>query len=239
MALCKSDGFSKMPILRRALSAGHLNPLHLKAPQFFLFLIFASSVTMSFGQNFEGKVTYANSYTSKMPNVSDEMFSSMMGTTQEYLMKGADYKSSTNGTFFQWQLYLSKDNKLYNKVSNSPTIGWIDGAVNTDEVIKSEVNKNVLEVLGYKCDELILTCKSGVQKYYFNRTFKLDPKLHEQHKFGNWSEYLSRAHALPLKVIIDNPQFTLESTATEVKPMKVDEKIFELPKDSKVEKSTY
>ena len=92
----------------------------------------------------------------------------MMGTTQEYLIKDGNYKSSANGTFFQWQLYINKDNKLYNKMSNSPTIFWNDGSVNPDEVIKAEINQGVIEILGYQCDELILTCKSGIQKYYFS-----------------------------------------------------------------------
>jgi len=45
----------------------------------------------------------------------------MMGSTQEYLIKGGDYKSIANGTLVQWQLFINKDNKLYNKMSNSET----------------------------------------------------------------------------------------------------------------------
>ncbi len=68
---------------------------------------------------------------------------------------------------------------------------WNDGAVNPDSVLKTELNKEVVDILGYKCDELILTCKSGVQKYYFNSKLQIDPKLFENHKFGNWYQYLS------------------------------------------------
>lgn len=209
----------------------------MKAFKLILFLL--TAVAATYGQDFEGKVIYKNTYKSKIPNASSEQLSSMMGTTQEYLIKGGNYKSSTNGTFLQWQLYINKDNKLYNKMANSPTIMWNDGSVNGDEVITAEIRKGVLEVMGYTCDELVLTCKSGVQKYYFSSGLKVDPKLFEKHKYGNWSEVISRTHALPIKMIIDSSQLTLECLATEIIPMKLEDKIFELPADSKIEKSAY
>jgi len=204
-----------------------------------LLVLLVTVVATAHGQDFEGKVVYKNDCKSKIPTATSEQFNSMIGTRQEYLIKGGNYKSATNGTFLQWQLYINKDNKLYNKMANSPTILWNDGAVNPDEVVKAEINKAVIEVMGQKCDELILTCKSGVQKYYFDPKLKVDPTLFEKHKFGNWNEVISRTNSLPLKMIIDSPQFTLESIATEIVPMKLDDKIFELPAGSKIEKSPY
>ena len=89
--------------------------------------------------------------------MTDHQWTSVMGSTQEYLIKGSDYKSIANGTLVQWQLYINKDNKLYNKMSNSETAFWNDASVQGDEVLKVEVNKGVTEILGYKCDEVILT----------------------------------------------------------------------------------
>lgn len=201
--------------------------------------ILLTTVTLTFGQNFEGKVIYKNQYKSKIANVTNEQFTSMMGTTQEYLIKEGNYKSLTNGTFFQWQLYINNDNRLYNKMTNSPTILWNDGGISADEVVKTEINKGVIEILGQMCDELILTCKSGIQKYYFSNKLRVDPKLFEKHKFGNWNEVMTKTNSLPLKMIIDSPQFTLECLAIEIVPMKLDDKTFTLPVDSKVEKSPY
>ena len=199
-----------------------------------------ATISCAYAQgSFQGKIVYENKYKSKIDNVSNEQLSSMMGTTQEYLIKGGNYKSSTNGTFFQWQLYINSANKLYSKMANSPTIFWNDGSTNPDEVIKAEINKGVTEILGYQCDELILTCKSGLQKYYFSSKLGVDPKLFEKHKFGNWNEIMSRTHGLPLKMVIDNPQFALESIAKEILPTELDDKIFELPADSHVLKSPY
>jgi hypothetical protein len=203
-------------------------------------IIFTVLTTMTvFGQSFEGKIFYANTYKSKNQKMTDQQWTSMMGSTQEYLIKGGDYKSIANGTLVQWQLYINKDNKLYNKMSNSETAFWNDASVQGDEILKFEVNKGVTEILGYKCDEVILTCKSGLQKYYFNSKLSVDTKLFSNHKFGNWFDYLSKSNSLPLKSVIETAQFTMESVATEVKPMKIDTKTFELPAGIKTEKSPY
>ena len=106
-------------------------------------------------------------------------------------------------------------------------------------MLKAELRHDALGVLGYKCDELVLTCKSGTQKYYFNPSLSADNKLYEKHKYGNWAEYMSRAKSLPLKTIIENEQFTMESVAVEIKPMVLEKTFFSLPVDSKVEKSPY
>lgn len=203
-----------------------------------LILITLFAIT-SFGQTFEGKIVYKNTYKSKMPNVTDEQFTTMMGSTQEYFIKNGDYKSVANGSFFQWQLYVNKDNKLYSKTADSEILLWQDVATNSDEILKAEVKKEVIEVLGYKCDELILTTKSGTEKYYFNTKLSVDTKRFVNHKFGNWYAFLSKANSLPLKSIVDNTQFTLESVATEVKEMKLDKTFFELPANSKLKKSPY
>jgi hypothetical protein len=204
------------------------------------FLIILTVVTSTtFGQIFEGRILYENSYKSKNPNVTDQQWISMMGSTQEYFIKEGDYKSIMNGTLVQWQLYINKENKIYTKMSNSEKALWNDASIQGDEVLKSELNKNVTEVLGFKCDEIILTCKSGLQKYYFSSHLKVETNLYSNHKFGNWFEYLSKSNALPLKLIIETAQFTMEGIATSINPTKLERTLFEIPIGIKTEKSPY
>jgi len=124
-------------------------------------------------------------------------------------------------------------------MANSETLFWNDGAANTDEILKAEINKDVIEILGYKCDELVLTCKSGIQKYYFNTKLSVDTKLFVNHKFGNWYDFLSKSNSLPLKSIVTNSQFTLESVATAINEMELDKTFFDLPAGAKTMKSPY
>jgi hypothetical protein len=194
---------------------------------------------LGFSQNFEGKIVYENNYKSKSEKITDQQFNSMMGTKQEFYIKNGNYKSVVNGTYMLWQLYLNNDNKIYSQMANIPSVLWTDAAIANEQIIKSEIKKNAAKILNYDCSELTLTCKSGVQKYYFSSKFPIDAKVFEKHKYGNWYDYLVKANAVPLKSVIETAQFTLTSTATEVTPMKVEDSMFELPANVKTEKSPY
>ncbi len=64
-----------------------------------LFFLLLLSPIMCFVQSFEGTITYSNSYKSKSPQLKDEQLNSMMVTTQEYYIKGGNYKSVFNGMY--------------------------------------------------------------------------------------------------------------------------------------------
>lgn len=213
-----------------------INNMKTKAPLFLL--AFLLSFT-SFAQTFEGKIVYKNKYKSKAPNVTDAQLNSMMGSKYEYYIKNGDYRSTTNGLLLEWQLYVNKDNKLYNKMASEEGARWNDCAINTDSILKVELNEDVTEILGYKCDELVFTCKSGIQKYYYSRKIAVDPKLYVNHKYFNWYEFVSRSNALPLKAIVDINQFTWESVATDVQEMKLEDSFFALPANIPTQQSNY
>ena len=205
----------------------------------FLMLALLWATTWLNAQNFEGKITYSNIYKSKVAQVSDQQWTAMLGNTQEYEIKGGNYRSDTNGTMMQWILFLNKDNKLYSKLSTSETVFFSDVTVQGDEVTQSELKKGALTILGFLCDELTLTCTSGVQRYYFNSKFGVDPKLFVNHKLGNWYDFISKSKALPLKTIIETKQFTIESTALKITPMQLEASRFALPAGTKTEKSPF
>lgn len=195
---------------------------------------------IAFGQKpFEGMITYGLSIKSHNPQITDAQLATLMGTAQKYYIKGAYYKSVVNGKLMQWQLYDPKSNKIYNKMSNSETLLWIDAGANDDSVLSTQLNKGVTEILGYKCDELVLTCKSGVQKYYFSSKIGLDPSLYAQHRFMNWAYAMSRTHAVPLKMIVNSAQFDLEETATAIAPGPLENSFFQLPPGATTAKSPY
>ena len=194
----------------------------------FLLMMGFTSLSLS-AQNFEGEIVYQNVYQSKIAGLSDEKFTTLMGTEQDYFIKGANYKSVMNGTLAQWQLYVPGENKLYTKMSNSDSAFWDDAAINPDSVISFSLNKAAVKILGYTCDELILNCKSGTQKYYFNTALGIDPAKYVKHKYGNWYDYVLNSKSVPLKMEIDNAQFVMVSVAVEIKPSTLDNSIFQLP----------
>jgi len=190
-------------------------------------------------QSFEGTITYINSYKSKVPAMTDEQIGAMMGANQTYKIKGGNYHSSLDGSLMQWQLYRADENRIYMKLSSTSAVFWKDASENPDEVQEAVLNKKVEKVLGYTCDELVLTCKSGVQKYYFHSSVGVDPSIFTNHKFGNFSEMISRTKALPLKAVIETQQFTIVTIATEVKPEKVSDEVFKFPEGVNLQKSPY
>lgn len=196
-------------------------------------LIFFSTILSA--QNFKGEIIYSNTYESKIAHLSNVQLSGMLGNIQNYFTQNGNYKSITNGTLVLWQLYLNKENKLYNKMGNSETIYWNDCSVQGDEIVKVEINKNATIVLGMICDEIILVCTSGIQKYYFSSSLGVDPNLFMNHKLGNWYDYISKAKAFPLKITIDNQQFKMISIAKKVDVKDISDSFFDLPKGVKVE----
>ncbi|HTB25903.1 MAG TPA: hypothetical protein VK711_11050, partial [Puia sp.] len=193
-------------------------------------LLFSLLISLTvFGQGFEGEIIYQNTYKSKNPTITDDRLTSLMGSTEEYFIKGAAYKSVLNGKLLEWQLYIPSENKLYTKMSNNVSPISNDAGTNDDSVISFVLNKEVTDILGYKCDELIFTSKSGTEKYYFSSKLSIDPANYVNHKFGNWYMYVSMAKAIPLKIEVENPQFSLIYIATQVKPLKLDDSLFRLP----------
>lgn len=198
--------------------------------------IFLTAIVVN-AQSFEGKITYKNTYKSKNPGLGDTQLTSLMGDTQQYYIKGGNYRSDINGSLLQSQLYINQDNKLYTKMSNNENILFNDALVNNDEVLSAIVTKNTTTILGYKCEELVITTKNGIQKYYFASKLAVDAKLYTNHKYGNWDVYMANAHAMPLKITMNTPQFSMESLAVEVKSSKLQPELFILPKDIPIVKS--
>ena len=190
-------------------------------------------------QLFEGEIVYTNSYKTKSPQITNEQWMQLVGSMQHFYIKGSHYKSESNGNMVQWQMYDPTSNRLYNKTSQSDVLLWNDASVKNEEIISSSIKPHAATILGYDCDELTLTCKSGVQVYYFSSKLTADSRLYEKHLYANWYDFLKLAKAMSLKSIIETPQFTLEQTATEVIPKKLEDSFFTFPADTKTAKSPY
>lgn len=202
-------------------------------------LIFLVLTVTTLRAQFEGEIIYKNRYRSKIPAVSDEQLTAMLGTETQYYIKGGSYKTVCNGSVLQWQLYVNKDNKLYNKFVMSESLLWNDCNVDNDELEKTEIKRNVVKILGHECDEIILTGKKLTQTHYFSSKLKIDAKVFAKCKLYSFDKYTELTHAIPLKSIVELDQFTLESEAVEVKSMKLDDKLFELPPGAETAPSPY
>lgn len=73
-------------------------------------------------QYFEDEIIYSNKFISKMQGFTSEQLASLIGSMQEYFIKGGNYKSVTNGQSVSVQLYDYVSNRIYNKTPKSDTL---------------------------------------------------------------------------------------------------------------------
>lgn len=197
-------------------------------------ILFTVSAT---AQNFEGKISYSNIYQSKVANLKSEQLSEMMGSKQDYYIKGMKYKSILNGAFLKMQLYNPKQNKSYTLTGKNDTLYWEDCSINNEEAIKYELQKNKDTILGIPCDLMIIEAKSSKTYYYYNSKYAVNPELFKEHNYGNWYLILSKTKSLPLKTVYETDQFIMTGTATEIKAMKLEDAFFTMPYKNKIAKA--
>jgi len=187
-------------------------------------------------QHFEGKMVFKITVKSKIPGLSDERLNNMLGSSQDYFIKGGKYKSLFNGQMITMRIYDPTTHKIYNKHPNSDTLYWMDAGKNDDKVTGFEIKKNEETILGNPCDALVLTTKKGTTIYYYNNKYGLDKIKFVAHKFMNWSFLATKAGALPLKTTIENKQLRVEMTATEITPMTLTDAMFAIPANAPMKK---
>jgi hypothetical protein len=203
----------------------------------FLFVAALFSAPLCYSQSFEGEIVYKVTMKSKLP--ADARFSNMLGDKHVYTIRQGAYKIVSNGTIFQWELYKPDSNKLYLKSSNSDVITWKDAGVNTDTILKINRYKKAAVILGRTCDEIELICQKGIEKYYYDPSLAVSAQLFAKHKYQHWYAFVSESHALPLKITIENAQFSSAAIASSIKPIKFEPGHFDLPRGARTAKSPF
>ncbi|GAA3941044.1 hypothetical protein GO495_09430 [Chitinophaga oryziterrae] len=204
-----------------------------------LLLLLLFTPAISFAQTFEGKISYANSYKSNSPQLKDEQLGLMMGTIQDYYIKGGDYKSIVNGSLVKMQLYRSAENRSYTLTGKSDLLYWEDYGKNKDVATKFDIERGKETIMGVICDVLIVYTPKSKTFYYYSNKYGVNPGLFKQHAYGNWYYIISKTKALPLKIVYEDKQFTLTSIAVNISPMKLEAKLFEVPDKSKIVPATW
>lgn len=191
-------------------------------------LIFCLAVIFVQAQYFEGKVIYRNVVTSKTPGLSDSALSTLIGSEETYYIKGGFYQSITNGSGFYMQQYDHRNNRMYFRKPDVDTLYWLDAGKSTDKPLSYETREDAETVLGKRCDALVVQTASGTTVFYYSPRYTIDAAMFQRHLYGGWAFYVAKTGCLPLKTIIDNDKFHLESTATEVLSLDLKDSFFEI-----------
>ena len=155
---------------------------------------------------------------------------------QKYFYKGDTYKSEvgeeTRKTF---QVFKPKEKKLYTWQQNADTAVWVSSEQYSDKIKEVKQLEGEEDVLGIKCKKIVIISTLGETCYWYHpNKFKIDYETFKTHIYGNWSEYLKIAKALPLKYEIKSKIFHIVTTGIEVKELKINDSEFDLPLFKKV-----
>lgn len=182
-------------------------------------------------QNFEGRIRYQNTCQSSDPNFKKEYCDLITDSIQDYYFKKGNYKYQSIGVE-AWTLYLKKQNTIYAKTQKSKTVSAHKANRQTEpETGEIQINRNVITILGYSCDELILTNQNTIQKYYFHPRTYINPKYLKKHKYGKVNQILKITRAIPLKTIwiLKDQNIELISQAIEIENLEVNDSLFTIP----------
>lgn len=191
-------------------------------------LIISSNVI---AQNFNGYIFYKYTYLDSAGQDITKSKTQEKGYSleQHYFINDSNYLAlDENGILIQ--LYNSYDNNYY--FSMDGKVSSVNANIEFPPSPKIESNKEKVNVLNYRCKSRIFITELTKTTYFYSKKIAIDPKNFENHRFGNWSKYLSVSKgALPLRIVS-----AYEDYIQILEAVKVEEK--EVP-DEKFDISTY
>lgn len=180
------------------------------------------------GKSFEGKVFYDFTMKDKSGEMPADMVKMMFGEKQVYTIKKNKYKAEFDGQMSMKQYYLGGDS-MFLQMLGVEGLMWNDVRENTDELKSVDIEENAAKVAGVKCNLMTVKSKDQTSQYYYSADYPIDPADYSNHEYGFWKLYVEKSGAVPLKMIVDDNEFYIEATATEIKSMEIDESEFDLP----------
>jgi len=184
--------------------------------------------TVKAGDSFEGKIFYDFSMKDKSGEMPEEAIKMMFGEKQVYIIKKDKYKAEFGGQMSMKQYYIGGDS-LFMEMAGIEGLMWNDVNENTDKLKSVDIEKNVEKVAGVICNLITIKSDEQTAQYYYSSDYPIDPADYAKHDYAFWKLYVEKAKAVPLKMIVDDEEFYIEATATEIKPMKINDNEFDLP----------
>jgi hypothetical protein len=211
-----------------------------------LLIIFLGAITVtSFGQTFEGWITYKVEMA--IPNIGifpdsawQQMLEEQLGERgyglQKCYYKKNKYRSELDaGKEKGVQLFNPKNHLLYSWKLEEDTATTIDTRKYIDkfkEFVPSELTDTIM---GIPCKSITLKSSMGKMTIWYNSDyFKIAPDSYKNHVYGHWAKIIEQTGCLPLKIEQNVFMMKMTQTTIEYKEMPLSDKLFELPKFKKV-----
>ncbi len=210
--------------------------------------LFLFNTLFSYGQSFEGTVTYLVDVT-----VSKQMID--MGVTKEALLtrmraegswadtikssyKGGNYYNLLVRKDKQWSIYRADKNKLYTMQDgeDSDICTVTDASIDLEHSMTGKMRTvklldSTATVNGVVCKIVRVKWNTGITDYYYDPAqLPMDATLYAPHVTEAWGDYLKIAKALPIKITKGvNGIMTVTLTMVSAEKKSIDDKLFEIP----------
>ncbi len=194
----------------------------------------------SYGQSFEGSITYKLEAFNPNPEMIPDstwqdgvrsQFGNKGYLLQKYFYKKGNYISEIEaGKEEGFQAYNPKDGLIYSWQAKSDTVITINSRKYMDELVEIIDSEDSDTILGIPCKSVIVKSKMGKMTLWYNSEyFKMDADFYKGHIYGHWEQILKRIGCLPLKIEQKGLMVHIVQTAIEFEEISVEDKKFEIP----------
>lgn len=190
-------------------------------------------------QSFQGTIQYRVVCEVKEKTMSEFEMQSSLGNFQSYQFRGSDMLMTNNGKILIWQWYKADESRIYQKTGGQDKITYLPASRITDEIQKVIPLKKEKMILGKRCKGIQLHKYSGTFTYYYTADYAINPEIFKNLIFENWNQLFALIKAVPLQMIMENEQFKVVMTATQVRKGKTNDLDFQLPEPQFIEASPF
>jgi hypothetical protein len=197
----------------------------------FLFFYYLLISLDSDAQFFSGKITYADSFKSKTPDISSEDLEKYIGAKRELYIQNSFYKDVHSGELKSVMIYRGESNRLYDYSLVSDTVYWVNALSDTlSKISYSKIDDSNEIILGLKCKKITIESELGSTIYFFNENYPINPNEFSDHNLNFWNFYTLKTKSIPLKVIFENDKVILTSIAVKIEEIELADSVFTIPR---------
>ncbi len=166
-----------------------------------------------------------------------------MGSTSrssKFFIKGNMYRSETaTNDIRAIEIYSGQDSLFTYSIPNLKCVWFLDVRANKETVLETKIAENAATVMNISCHILTIKTSAMTIHYYFHPDkFKSNAALFQHHQLKHWNTCLEKAKgSLPLKIVYDYPNITVEMEAVTTETKKLDRWFFKPPYDKRFVKA--
>ena len=195
--------------------------------------------TICFGQKvqeFEGKITYKHFVTAidSLYNVEDDY--EYAGKTSIFFYKEGNYKWVNDNAYVEMEIFSNSERTSCLKFKENDTILKLQSNIENEKIIEFSITKNGENILGKKCDVLIIKAGSNgnlwERRYSFNKDYKINPESFNNYKYNSTDFIYSKTKSLPLKIELIFKDRKVTYIAMKIERIEVPLEIFNFPQNA-------